>query len=166
VWPQYGCRAHPAIWLTERAARISARQVDDRFAQFRALAGLPPELSVHCLRHSYVSHLVEDGVDPPFVQQQVRACVGVDHRDLHHGGRGRAQPDAAFCVVAGLRCGRRRRGRQAMTRKIGYVWHLRRLMAERGIFATTGLLPLLAERGVSLSREQVYRLPGPRSGSA
>jgi DNA-binding Xre family transcriptional regulator len=45
-----------------------------------------------------------------------------------------------------------------MTRKIGYVWHLRRLMAERGIFATTGLVPLLAERGVSLSREQVYRL--------
>ena len=51
VRPQYGCSAHPAIWLTERAARISARQVDDRFAQFRALAGLPTELSVHCLRH-------------------------------------------------------------------------------------------------------------------
>jgi integrase/recombinase XerC len=71
VRPHYGCGAHPAVWLTERAARISARQVDDRFAQFRALAGLPPELSVHCLRHSYVSHLIEDGVDPLFVQQQV-----------------------------------------------------------------------------------------------
>ena len=71
VRPQYGCGAHPAVWLTERAARISARQVDDRFAQFRALAGLPSELSVHCLRHSYVSHLIEDGVDPLFVQQQV-----------------------------------------------------------------------------------------------
>jgi DNA-binding Xre family transcriptional regulator len=45
-----------------------------------------------------------------------------------------------------------------MTSGLGYVWHLRRLMAERGIFATTGLVPLLAERGVSLSREQVYRL--------
>lgn len=45
-----------------------------------------------------------------------------------------------------------------MTRKIGYQWHLRRLMAERGMFATTGLVPLLAERGVALSREQVYRL--------
>jgi len=71
VRPQYGGGAHPAIWMTERAARISARQVDDRFAQFRALAGLPAELSVHCLRHSYVSHLIEDGVDPLFVQQQV-----------------------------------------------------------------------------------------------
>ena len=45
-----------------------------------------------------------------------------------------------------------------MKREVGYRWHLRRLMAERGMFATTDLVPLLAERGVSLSREQVYRL--------
>jgi len=45
-----------------------------------------------------------------------------------------------------------------MTRTIGYVWHLRRLMAEHGMFATTDLVPLLAARGVGLSREQVYRL--------
>ena len=45
-----------------------------------------------------------------------------------------------------------------MTGKTGYVWHLRRLMAEHGMFATTDLGPLLAVRGVCLSREQVYRL--------
>ena len=45
-----------------------------------------------------------------------------------------------------------------MARKTGYVWHLRRLMAERDMYATTDLRPLLAERGVTLSREQVYRL--------
>ena len=45
-----------------------------------------------------------------------------------------------------------------MARKIGYHWHLRRLMAEREIYATTGLQPLLAERGVTLSKEQVWRL--------
>jgi site-specific recombinase XerD len=44
--------------------------VDERFAAWRAAAGLPRELSVHCLRHSYVSHLIEDGADPLFVQQQ------------------------------------------------------------------------------------------------
>ena len=38
------------------------------------------------------------------------------------------------------------------------MWHLRRLMAEHGMFATTGLVPLLAARGVCLSREQVCRL--------
>jgi site-specific recombinase XerD len=60
----------PALWLTERGGRISPRQIDDRFAQWRTAAGLPAELSVHCLRHSYISHLIEDGADPLFVQQQ------------------------------------------------------------------------------------------------
>lgn len=41
---------------------------------------------------------------------------------------------------------------------VGYRWHLRVRMAERGMFATSDLVPLLAERGVMLSREQVYRL--------
>lgn len=45
-----------------------------------------------------------------------------------------------------------------MARTIGYRWHLRRLMAEQDMYATTDLRPLLAERGVVLSREQVYRL--------
>jgi len=43
-------------------------------------------------------------------------------------------------------------------RRVGYHWHLRRMMAERNMFATTDLRPLLADRGVVLSREQVYRL--------
>jgi hypothetical protein len=48
-------------------------------------------------------------------------------------------------------------GRQLMAKKIGYVWHLRRLMADKDMYATMDLRPLLAERGVALSREQVYR---------
>ena len=38
------------------------------------------------------------------------------------------------------------------------VWNLRAVMASRGIFQTTKLGPLLSERGVTLSREQVFRL--------
>lgn len=45
-----------------------------------------------------------------------------------------------------------------MNKKMSYTWHLRTLMAERGHFATTDLVPLLAERGIHLSREQVYRM--------
>jgi DNA-binding Xre family transcriptional regulator len=45
-----------------------------------------------------------------------------------------------------------------MVATVGYRWHLRRLMAEQDMYATTDLRPLLAERGITLSREQVYRL--------
>jgi DNA-binding Xre family transcriptional regulator len=45
-----------------------------------------------------------------------------------------------------------------VTRTVSYRWHLRQVMAARNMFATTELGPLLAERGVILSREQVYRL--------
>jgi DNA-binding Xre family transcriptional regulator len=43
-------------------------------------------------------------------------------------------------------------------RKVGYRWHLRSLMAQHDLYQTTELVPLLAERGVVLSREQVFRL--------
>ena len=45
-----------------------------------------------------------------------------------------------------------------MNRKMGYEWHLRQLMAGRNMFQTSDLVPLLAERGIQLSREQVFRL--------
>lgn len=45
-----------------------------------------------------------------------------------------------------------------MNRKMGIRWNLRRLMAERDLYQTSELVPLLAERGIHLSREQVYRL--------
>jgi DNA-binding Xre family transcriptional regulator len=43
-------------------------------------------------------------------------------------------------------------------KKMGIEWHLRHRMAERDLFQTSDLVPLLAERGIELSREQVYRL--------
>jgi integrase/recombinase XerC len=70
VRPRYAVD-DPAVWLTERGGRISASQIDERFRLWREAAGLPAALSVHCLRHSFVSHQIEDGVDALFVQQQV-----------------------------------------------------------------------------------------------
>ena len=43
-------------------------------------------------------------------------------------------------------------------RRLGYRWHLRVLMAQQSMFATSDLQPLLAERGIELSVAQVYRL--------
>ncbi|MFJ6459845.1 helix-turn-helix domain-containing protein [Streptomyces sp. NPDC091387] len=45
-----------------------------------------------------------------------------------------------------------------MAAKLDYRWHLRHLMADRGMFSTTDLLPPLAQRGINLSSSQVYRL--------
>ncbi|MEV6985412.1 helix-turn-helix transcriptional regulator [Sphaerisporangium sp. NPDC051017] len=45
-----------------------------------------------------------------------------------------------------------------MNGKLDYRWHLRKVMADRGMFSTTDLLAPLAERGVTLSTSQVYRL--------
>ena len=45
-----------------------------------------------------------------------------------------------------------------MIKKMGIRWNLRKLMAAQDMFQTTDLVPLLAERGIQLSREQVFRL--------
>jgi len=45
-----------------------------------------------------------------------------------------------------------------MRRRVDYTWRLAELMAARGLHNTTELIPLLAERGITLSRPQVYRL--------
>lgn len=37
-------------------------------------------------------------------------------------------------------------------------WHLRQVMAARGIFQTSELVPLLADRGVHLTRQYVHKL--------
>ena len=67
----YGHDEHPALWLTERGGRVSVSHINERFAEVRQELGLPGELGPHCLRHSYVTHLIEDGFDALFVQQQV-----------------------------------------------------------------------------------------------
>lgn len=72
VRPLYRAGAtHPALWLTERDGRIRPGGIEDRFAEYRDALGLDPALVMHCMRHSYVTHNVEDGVDPHFIQRQV-----------------------------------------------------------------------------------------------
>src|SRR5260370_17711633 len=45
-----------------------------------------------------------------------------------------------------------------MTARLDYRWHLRKVMADRGMFSTTDLIGPLAEREITLSSSQVYRL--------
>ena len=45
-----------------------------------------------------------------------------------------------------------------MRRRVDYTWRLAELMAARGMHNSTDLIPLLVERGIELSRPQVYRV--------
>ncbi|HUZ22756.1 MAG TPA: helix-turn-helix transcriptional regulator [Streptosporangiaceae bacterium] len=49
-----------------------------------------------------------------------------------------------------------------MAARLDYRWHLRQVMAARGMFSTTDLLAPLAKRGIGLSSSQVYRLVADR----
>lgn len=71
VRPMFVVGSHPALWVTERASRISMRRIDEAFTTARDAAGLDPMLSLHCLRHSYVTHLVEFDYPEKFVSTQV-----------------------------------------------------------------------------------------------
>lgn len=69
--PRFGAGPLPALWVTERKTRVSPGYLDKRFASIREEAGLPEALTLHSLRHSYVTHLIEFGYAERFVQEQV-----------------------------------------------------------------------------------------------
>lgn len=78
------------LWPSERTERVSLSQLNSRFALYRDQLGFDAALDFHSLRRSYVTHLIEDGFDPFFVQQQVGhehasttsiyTCVSADFR--------------------------------------------------------------------------------------
>lgn len=76
VRPLYGVGQRTMLWPTERGSRVSSDYLNVRFREYRDALGLPAELHPHCLRHSYVTHLIEDEFDQFFVQQQVGHAWG------------------------------------------------------------------------------------------
>jgi integrase/recombinase XerC len=70
VRPRYGFAEHPALFVTERGGRVSRKYISDRFAEYRTASGLDAELTTHCLRHSYLTRLAEDGLPALFSQLQ------------------------------------------------------------------------------------------------
>jgi len=71
-----------ALWPSERSPRVSMEKISARFAEYRDALGLPDSVSLHSLRHSYITHLVEAGWDPLFVQLLLSPQMGV--HDVQH----------------------------------------------------------------------------------
>ena len=79
-----------AMWPSERAPRIGSGTLHKRFTEYRDALGLDEGLDFHSLRRSYITHLIEAGWDPLFVQQQaghehasttaLYTCVSSDFR--------------------------------------------------------------------------------------
>jgi integrase/recombinase XerC len=80
----------PALWPSERGERVGLQRINSRFAAYRDALELPGGLDFHSLRRSYVTHLIEDGWDARFVQEQaghqhasttsIYTCVSQDFR--------------------------------------------------------------------------------------
>lgn len=78
------------LFTTGRGALVSEAAVLRRFRRYCDDLGLSPGLDFHSLRRSYVTHLIESGLDALFVQQQVGhehasttalyTCVSSDYR--------------------------------------------------------------------------------------
>ncbi|GAA2970900.1 site-specific integrase [Streptomyces enissocaesilis] len=71
VRPLFATSGTRALWPSERSARIGFSQMNTRFAAYRDALGLDEGLDFHSFRRSYVTHLIEDGWDARFVQEQV-----------------------------------------------------------------------------------------------
>lgn len=71
IRPRFNPGAHPALWINERCARVASKAIEDRFAEMRDEIGLDSALTLHSLRHSYVTHCIEDGLAERFVSEQV-----------------------------------------------------------------------------------------------
>ncbi len=81
VRPLFPINETNALFPTERGTRLKVRELQDRLATYRNALGFDESLTLHSLRHSYVSHHIEDGVDAEFIRMQVghayRSTTGI-----------------------------------------------------------------------------------------
>jgi len=78
------------LFVSERGGLVSEAALLRRFGRYCVELGLPGGLDLHSLRRSHITHLIESGMDPLFVQHQaghehssttaLYTCVSSDYR--------------------------------------------------------------------------------------
>ncbi len=67
--PQTGAGAGDALFLNARNGRLSARSVSTLVKKYGLVAGLQKPLTPHALRHSFATHLLQNGADLRVIQE-------------------------------------------------------------------------------------------------
>ena len=106
----------------------------------------------HSLRHSYVTHLIEDGVDPKFVQEQV-GRVFASTTALYTGISG----DFTNTMMRKALDNVESTGTCRMSSKLDYD-RLREQMAAQGMSRPPSSDHVWPNSGITLSASQVHRL--------
>jgi site-specific recombinase XerD len=100
---KYIASEHPEVWLFNgkpdgRAggdfdSRYSQRGVQWAVNQARKEAGITKEMTVHTLRHTYATHLLEDGLDIITIKELLgHECIDTTMVYLHVAQSGRRKP--------------------------------------------------------------------------
>jgi integrase/recombinase XerD len=68
---KYKKKYHPAYWLFEgqTGGKYSARSVQSILNRAKTKSGINPYATTHTLRHSFATHMLEDGVDLRYIQE-------------------------------------------------------------------------------------------------
>ena len=89
VRPQLAKAGEPALFVSRRGSRLSARSVESRLRQRAIEQGMPTHVHPHMLRHSFASHVLESSGDLRAVQEllghaDISTTQVYTHLDFQH----------------------------------------------------------------------------------